>query len=255
MSTLSGKVAWVTCAGTGIGQAAAVQLAAAGARVVLSGRRTDVLEETVAQIVRDGGRAEAVALDVADSEAVQEAGEGIVARHGRADILVNAAGINTPKRRWGEVSAEDWNRVIAVNLNGAMYCISAVLPAMRRQRDGLVINISSWFGRYDGFLAGPAYNASKHAMAAMNASLNIEECVNGIRGCVIYPAEVATPILATRPVPPDKADLEKMLKPGDLGRTVRFVAELPAHVCINEIVMSPTWNRLVLGGKDLDRKL
>lgn len=254
MSTLSGKVAWITGAGSGIGQAVAIELAGAGAFVVLSGRRTEALLHTATLAAEQGGKAEIAVLDVADSKAVQTVGEGIAARHGRADILVNSAGINIPKRRWGQVSAEDWDRVVAVNLSGALYCISAVLPAMRQRKDGLVVNISSWFGRYDGYLAGPAYNATKHAMAAMNASLNIEECVNGIRGCVIYPGEVATPILASRPVPPSKEDVEKMLRPVDIARTVRFIAEQPAHVCTSEIVIGPTWNRLVLGGKDLERK-
>jgi NADP-dependent 3-hydroxy acid dehydrogenase YdfG len=255
MSVLGGKVAWITGAGSGIGEAVAIELARAGVFVVLSGRRAEALQLTATKAAEQGGKAEIAVLDVADSKAVRTVGEGIAARHGRVDILINSAGINTPKRRWGQVSAEDWDRVVAVNLSGALYCISAVLPAMRRRKDGLVVNISSWFGRYDGYLAGPAYNATKHAMAAMNASLNIEECVNGIRGCVIYPGEVATPILASRPVPPSQEDVERMLQPVDIARTVRSVAEQPPHVCINEIVISPTWNRLVLGGKDLERKL
>jgi NADP-dependent 3-hydroxy acid dehydrogenase YdfG len=143
MSTLSGKVVWITGAGSGIGQAVAIELARAGVFVVLSGRRADALQHTAKQAVEQGGQAEIAVLDVADSKAVQTVGEGITARHGRADILVNSAGINTPKRRWGQVSAEDWDRVVAVNLSGALYCISAVLPAMRRQKDGLVVNISS----------------------------------------------------------------------------------------------------------------
>jgi NADP-dependent 3-hydroxy acid dehydrogenase YdfG len=141
--------------------------------------------------------------------------------------------------------------VIGVNLNGALYCMSAVLPAMRAQRDGLVINVSSWLGRWVGYLGGAAYGASKHALATATHHLNIEEGMNGIRGCVIYPGEVATPILKVRPVPPAQEDMERMLKPEDLGRTIRFVAELPAHVCLNELVITPTWNRMYIGGKEL----
>jgi NADP-dependent 3-hydroxy acid dehydrogenase YdfG len=136
-------------------------------------------------------------------------------------------------------------------LNGAMYCILAALPAMRTRKDGLVINIASWFGRWPSYLAGPAYAASKHAMASITHQLNVEEGINGIRGCVIYPGEVATPILKSRPVPPSAEDQAKMLKPEDLGRTIRFVAEMPPHVCLNEIVISPTWNRLLVGGREL----
>jgi NADP-dependent 3-hydroxy acid dehydrogenase YdfG len=75
--------------------------------------------------------------------------------------------------------------------------------------------------------------------------------MHGIRGCVIYPGEVATPILKTRPVPPSQEDIDRMLKAEDLGRTIAFVATMPAHVCLNEIVITPTWNRLLLGGKEI----
>ena len=141
--------------------------------------------------------------------------------------------------------------MIGVNLNGALYCTSAVLPAMRSQKSGLVINISSWLGRWIGYLGGAAYGASKHALATLTHHLNLEEGMHGIRGCVIYPGEVATPILKTRPVPPARQDIERMLQPEDLGRTIRFVAETPPHVCLNEIVITPTWNRLLLGGREI----
>jgi NADP-dependent 3-hydroxy acid dehydrogenase YdfG len=122
---------------------------------------------------------------------------------------------------------------------------------MRAQKGGLVINIASWLGRWVGYLGGAAYGASKHAMATITHHLNLEEGMNGIRGCVIYPGEVATPILKTRPVPPSQEDLDRMLKADDLGRTIRFIAEMPPHVCLNEIVITPTWNRLLIGGAEL----
>jgi NADP-dependent 3-hydroxy acid dehydrogenase YdfG len=164
---------------------------------------------------------------------------------------VNSAGLNVPKRLYKDLVPEDWDKVIGINLNGALYCTAAVLPAMRARRDGLVINISSWLGRWVGYLGGPAYGASKHAMATITHHLNLEEGMNGIRGCVIYPGEVATPILKTRPVPPAQEDIDRMLKAEDLGRAIRFVAEQPPHVCLNEIVITPTWNRLYVGGKEI----
>jgi NADP-dependent 3-hydroxy acid dehydrogenase YdfG len=82
----------------------------------------------------------------------------------------------------------------------------------------------------------------------MTETINMEECVNGIRACAICPAEVATPILDRRPVPPSAEDRARMLQPDDLGETIRFVAEMPAHACINQIIISPTWNRLYAGG-------
>jgi NADP-dependent 3-hydroxy acid dehydrogenase YdfG len=253
--SLEGKLVWITGAGSGIGQSAAVELAQAGATVVASGRRASALAETEGLVRRvggkSGGKVEAVAVDVADREAVREAGEGILRRHGRVDILVNSAGLNVPNRFFRNVTAKDWDHVVGVNVNGAMYCMLAVLPSMRERRDGLVINISSWFGRYPSYMGGPAYNASKQALATITNQLNLEEGHRGIRGCVIFPGEVATPILKTRPTPVSAEDQARMLKAEDLGRLIRFVAESPAHVCMNEIVISPTWNRLIIGGADI----
>ena len=247
-------MAWITGAGSGIGRAGAVALAEAGASVVLSGRRREQLDEVAAAVVAAGGSAEAVPLDVADNGAVLAAAAGILDRHGRVDILVNSAGINLPNRFWKNQTPEGFERIVAVNLNGALACIHAVLPAMRAQRDGLVINIASWAGRFETYLTGPAYNASKHALVALTLSLNDEECVNGIRACVISPGEVATPILEKRPMPPSAEEIARMLQPEDLGRTIRFVAEMPSHVCVNEILISPTWNRIFLGGADIARR-
>ncbi len=248
---LKGKIAWVTGAGTGIGNAAATELARSGATVVISGRRKDVLESAVKAIVAEGGRAEALALDATDKAAVARGAADIIARHGRVDILVNSAGTNVAKRFLKDLVPEDWDKVVAINLNGAFYCIAAVLPSMRASKGGLVINIASWFGRWPGYLGGAAYNASKQAMSTMTHQINIEEGLNGIRGCCIYPGEVATPLLKARPIPPSQAAIDTMLKPEDLGRAVRFVAESPAHVCINDLVISPTWNRLILGDADI----
>ena len=251
MALLSGKVAWLTGAGSGIGQAGAIALAQAGARVVISGRRAEMLEETRTLVSAAGGEVEALPLDVADKKQVAQAAQTLVERHGRCDILVNSAGLNVPKRYYKDLAHDDWDKVIGINLNGAVYCTTAVLPAMRAQKGGLVINISSWLGRWVGYLGGAAYGASKHALAVVTHHLNLEEGIHGIRGCVIYPGEVATPILKTRPVPPSAADMDRMLKAEDLGRTIRFVAEMPAHACLNEIVITPTWNRLLVGGKEI----
>jgi NADP-dependent 3-hydroxy acid dehydrogenase YdfG len=250
---LQGKVAWITGAGSGIGRAGALELAKGGARLVLSGRRAEQLDEVAAAIAADGGAAETVPLDVADKDAVAAAAKNILARHGAVDILVNSAGINLPTRFWKNLTPESFRQIVEINLNGALYCIHAVLPAMRTRKDGLVINVSSWAGRFETYMTGPAYNASKHAMAALTMSLNDEECVNGIRATVIYPGEVATPILKNRPKPPSAEEIARMLQSEDLGRTIRFIAEMPQRVCINEVLISPTWNRLFIGGADIAR--
>jgi len=244
MTSLDGKIAWITGAGSGIGQAGARVLAEAGAVVILSGRRRDPLEDTAAQIAEGGHEALVEPLDVADRDAVEAAARRIHARFGRIDILVNNAGINVPDRHWQELAVESWQRVVEVDLNGAFYCVAAVLPFMRAQQDGLIINISSWAGRYDSYLTGPAYNAAKHGLMAMNASLNLEESKNGIRACAICPGEVATPILDKRPVPVTDEEKARMLQSADLAETILYVARMPARVCVNEVLISPTHNRL-----------
>jgi NADP-dependent 3-hydroxy acid dehydrogenase YdfG len=248
--SLDGKLAWITGAGSGIGRAGAEALAASGARVILSGRSRDKLDEVAAAIAKEGGKAEVQPLDVADRKSV----ERVAAAIGAVDILVNSAGLNTPKRFWRELVAEEWERVVRANLDGTTYCILAVLPGMRVKKAGVIINISSWAGRYDTHFTGAAYNASKFGVGALTATLNMEEGVNGIRACVVCPGEVATPILKTRPVPPSEEEMAKMVQPEDMGRIIRFIAETPPHVVLNEIVVSPTWNRIFLGAADLKRR-
>ena len=254
MGSLDGKVAWVTGAGTGIGLSGAQRLAAAGATVIMSGRRADVLEREAGSIRNAGGKAEVEALDVSNAASVQRVAQAILARYVNLDILVNAAGVNNPRRFWRDQTVESWNEVIRINLDGTFYCTHAVLPSMRVRKDGLVINISSWAGKYTSAMVGAAYNGSKHAVISITETINMEECVNGIRACAICPAEVATPILDRRPVPPSAEERARMLQPDDLGNTICWVAEQPAHVCINEITISPTWNRLYVGGTDLKQR-
>lgn len=240
MRSLTGKVAWITGAGTGIGAAGAEALAAAGMQVVLSGRRREPLEAVAERI---GSAASIEVLDVSDQGAVAEVAGRIIARHKHVDVLVNSAGINVKARNWHNVSLADWDRIIRIDLDGAFYCTKAVLPTMIEQGDGLIINISSWAGRFVSVLTGPGYTAAKHAMNAMNESLNMEHGIHGIRACAICPGEVATPILDNRPVPVSDEDKAKMVQSEDCGEVIRFIAELPAHVCINELTISPTWNR------------
>ena len=240
----SGKrVAWVTGGGSGIGEAGAVALAADGWTVVVSGRRQEALDAVVAGITNSGGQAEAIALDVSKSGDVTKVAEQILAKHGRIDLLVNSAGINVPKRSWADMELEGWDRLVEINLNGVLYCMRAVLPTMRKQQDGCIINVASWAGRHVSKMPGPAYTTTKHAVLALTHSFNMDECVNGLRACCLSPGEVATPILKLRPVVPSEEEQAKMLQSEDLGRTIAFIAGMPPRVCINEILISPTHNR------------
>jgi NADP-dependent 3-hydroxy acid dehydrogenase YdfG len=246
---LKGKVAWVTGGGSGIGLAGAEELVKAGARVVISGRTERTNRESEKKL-KSIGEAEAIQLDVADKKAVYAAAADIEKRHGRIDILVTSAGTNIsgPKRNFKSMSAEGWDDVVAINLNGLFYCCHAVIPGMRARKDGLIINISSWAGRYASSLTGPAYNATKRAVIAISESINMEECMHGIRATSILPGEVATPIMEKRPVPPSKEERARMAQPEDFGKAILFVATMPARSCVNELVIAPTWNRFYVGG-------
>lgn len=243
LQEISGQIIWITGAGSGIGEASALALAAAGATVVLSGRREERLQQVADKISEAGGRAEVAALDVSDATSVHERGNGIIKRHGRLDVLVNNAGLNILDRNWEKLSVEGWKQIVDIDLNGAFYCCHAVIPQMRKQNGGLIINISSWAGRYVSAVSGPAYSAAKHAMNAMNESINQEECRYGIRATSVCPGEVATEILDKRPVPVSEEDRARMLQPEDLADLVLYLCSAPAHVCINDVLISPTWNR------------
>ena len=238
--SLEGKVAWVTGAGTGIGAAGAVELARAGAQVVVSGRRLDKLEAVAAQCQ---GRARIEVLDVSDRQQVSDVCKRIMEAYGRIDVLVASAGINAKRRNWHDVSLDDWDAVIRIDLDGAFYCCKAVLPTMKAQGSGLIINISSWAGKHVSIVTGPAYTAAKHAMNAMNESINMEAGLHGVRATAVCPGEVSTPILDSRPIPVSQEERDRMVQAEDCGRVIRFLAELPDHVCINELTISPTWNR------------
>jgi NADP-dependent 3-hydroxy acid dehydrogenase YdfG len=254
MSKLQSKVAWITGAGTGIGLGAALALAAGGAVVVMSGRRADVLQREADAIKKSGGKAEVEALDVSNAASVKRVTESILARHGKVDVLVNSAGLNNPQRYWRDQTVESWDQVVRINLDGTFYCTHAVIPSMRARKDGLVINISSWAGVYTSAMVGAAYNGTKAAVVSLTETINMEECVNNIRACAICPAEVATPIMDRRPIPPSPDERKRMLQPADLGAAIRWVAEQPDHVCINEIIISPTWNRIYVGGADIVKR-
>lgn len=243
MSNNKKRVAWITGGGSGIGLAGAQELAKEGWTVVISGRRKDVLDEAVASIAKSGGKIEAIVLDVSSAADAEKVAKEIVAKHGRIDLLVNSAGVNVPKRSWDDITTEGWDKLVDINLSGVMYCMRAVLPTMRAQKDGVIINVASWAGRHVSKMTGPAYTTTKHAVLALTHSFNMDEFKNGLRACCLSPGEVATPILKLRPVPPSAEDMAKMLQPEDLGRTIAFVASMPAHVCINEILISPTHNR------------
>jgi NAD(P)-dependent dehydrogenase (short-subunit alcohol dehydrogenase family) len=240
---LDGKVAWVTGAGSGVGEAAALALAKEGAAVVLSGRRRDPLERVAGLIKDRGGKALVAPGDLGRPEASGKIVEDTVAAFGRLDILVNNAGANVAERGWAKASPENLKLVLEANLNGAFYCASAALAVMRVQKDGLLIHTASWAGRWASVVSGPAYVAAKHGVVAMSQTINMEEFVNGIRSSVICPNEIATPILDLRPVPVPQEDRDRMIQPRQMADLILYIARLPPGICLNEYDISPTWNR------------
>ena len=253
-NTNTKKVAWITGGGTGIGLATAQRLAGQGWHVAVSGRREAELKAACDAIAKAGGSAEAVPLDVSDAAAVSKAAEGILARNGRIDALVCSAGTNVPNRYWKDLTPEAFAKVSAINLNGVAFCVGAVLPTMRAAGGGSIVVVSSWAGwRYLPF-TGAAYGATKQGLSPLVESINDQEGGNGIRATHVCPGEVATPILRSRPVPPPEEDIARMLKPEDVGDAIAYAVNAPAHVCLNEIVIGPTWNRIYRGAEDLKRR-
>jgi NADP-dependent 3-hydroxy acid dehydrogenase YdfG len=240
---ITGKVAWVTGAGTGIGEAGAIALANAGAIVVLTGRRVGPLDKVAARISKDGGKAVVKSVDLTQWSAVETAVNEIKTELGRVDILVNNAGVNLPDRTWARLKPEGIDALIQGNLTSAIYCSRAVLPIMREQGDGQLIHTSSMAGRFISPVSGPIYTAAKHGVVAMSHTLNLEECENGIRSTVVCPGDVATPIMEKRDPPELPETMARMVQPEDMGSVIVFLASQPPHVCINEILVTPTHNR------------
>jgi len=240
MTAFAGKVVWMTGAGTGIGKAGALMFAQEGAAVALIGRRRDKLDEVAAEIQAIGGKAVVEALDVADRKKVGEAGERLLKRLGRVDILVNNAGLNVVNRRLNEITAEDWDYILAVNLTGAFNMVQAAMPTMRNQQDGLIINIASTAAKRVSGVAGIAYSASKFGMLGMSLSLTQEAWKFGIRACCLCPDDVNTPIMARRKVKYPPEVLEQFIQPEDLAETMRFVALMPRRTSIPEMLIYPT---------------
>jgi NADP-dependent 3-hydroxy acid dehydrogenase YdfG len=236
MAKLTGKTALVTGGGSGIGAASAKALLDEGARVAIAGRDQQKLDQVAKQL----GKVIAVAADVSDQKQVANLVARVTEKLGPIDILVNNAGTNLKERTFRELTPEAWDRLIRVNLDGAFYCIHAVFPGMAARKDGVIINIVSIAGKRAGPLGGIAYAASKFGQAALGICLAAEEKDSGIRVCNIYPGEVDTPILVHRPQPISEEHRAKILRPEDVADAVRFVALLPAHVSVPELVIKPT---------------
>lgn len=236
------RVLWVTGGGSGMGAASAEAAARDGWTVVLSGRRVDRLEQVAGAIRAAGGTADVLPLDANDPDAVAAARDTVLERHGRLDGLVLAAGLNAPRRRWADQSLTDFRAIVDTNLTAVVTLVDAALPALRAA-GGVVVVVSSYAGWSFQPGAGVAYSASKSALASVVRTLNQQEAEHGVRATHLCPGDVATDFLDQRPEVPDAAARQRMLQPEDVGRTVAFVLGAPAHVRIDELVLSPVSQR------------
>jgi NAD(P)-dependent dehydrogenase (short-subunit alcohol dehydrogenase family) len=233
------RTVWITGGASGIGRATAQALAAGGAHVVVSDRDEAGLDSLAAEtgVVTH-------ALDISQSDDVVRVASRVLEDNGRLDALVNCAGINVPGRHLDQLTIEAWDRIVGINLSGIYYCCHAVLPHMRQNGAGTIVTIASWAARNLAWFPGAAYNASKRALLALVETINLETVGEGVRATVVLPEAVDTPILRQRPggaMPPAEVRAN-MLRPEDVARAIVWVLSLPAHICINELQISPTAN-------------
>jgi NADP-dependent 3-hydroxy acid dehydrogenase YdfG len=229
----------ITGAGSGVGQAIALALVKKGWNVSLIGRRAEALKDTVTKAGADAPKLDAYSLDIADAAGVAKTVATAIAKRGGVQVLVNAAGTNIPKRSLEVLSNEDWRAVLDANLNGTYYMVNAVLPAMRTQKSGTIVNIVSDAGLKANPKAGPSYVASKFAVSGLTQSINCEEQKNGIRATAIYPGDINTPLLDKRPVPPPMEARKSMLQADDVAACALLAIELPYNAVVEELLLRP----------------
>lgn len=241
---LNSKVAIVTGASSGIGEATALALAAEGAKVVIAARRTDRLETLTKRIKESGGEVLSITADVADEAQVREMVSKTKAEWGRVDILINNAGVMLLGPIF-DADTEDWRRMVNVNVLGLMYATHAVLPLMKAQGVGHIVNISSVAGRVANANTG-VYNATKWAVGAFSESLRKEVHSYNIRVTIIEPGLTATELpqhitnAETRTRTLTRYESIKALDSEDIAAAIVYAVSQSAHVNVNEILIRPT---------------
>jgi len=240
-TNIAGKVVVITGASSGIGEAAARDLAAKGALIGLGARRMDRLTKIVDDIKAMGGKAVAFETDVTKRETVQALVEGTVNAFGKIDVLINNAGI-MPLSRIEELQYDDWDRMIDVNIKGVLYGIGAALPYMKAQKSGHVINIASvggWRVPLNGESA--IYSSTKFAVRAISEGFRQESKPYNIRTTIISPGAIKTELPHAVTNPDIKAGLGRIAIPADaIARAIAYAIEQPDEYDVNEILLRPT---------------
>lgn len=238
--SLKNQVVLVVGASSGIGRAAAVLFAREGCKVVAAARRDERLQLLKAELAKDNFDITVRRADASSTEDMEQLAKETLATHGKIDILVFAAGINTPDRSTQRLTPAIWDTMVDVNLNGAFYATHAVLPSMRNARAGHLIYIASISGLLTD-ISGASYQAAKRGVVGMAHAIRNEEKQNGIRTCVICPGLVNTELLEKRPVKPSPEILAQAMQPEDVAETIFYVAKLPPRAAIPELQMMPTY--------------
>ena len=234
MKRLNGQVAIVTGGGSGIGQGVALALAQEGARVVVCGRREQPLEATAAAIRAQGGEAMAVQADVARAQDVERLVQATLKAYGTVDILVNNAGIGGGETIHAH-DIEAWDQVMAINLRGPFLTARAVLPLMRAQRSGHIVNISSEAG-LEYYPGNGAYGVAKHALNALGEFIQRENQELGIRVNTICPGMVVTEMTQDEP----GLDHSRCLYPEDIAELVVWLLTRRPNLKIGRPVLIQT---------------
>jgi len=245
MRNLDGKIALVTGASSGIGAATAARLAEAGAKVGIAARRVRKLEDLKASIERKGGEALVIDMDVVDPDSVQAGVAQLVDSLGPIDILVNNAGL-MPLSDIDRFKVDEWHRMVDVNVKGLLNTTAAVLPGMIERHTGHIFNMSSIAGR-KVFKGLSVYCATKHAVTAFSDGLRMEVGQkHNIRVTCIQPGAVATELYEHITDPGYRQQMDELagqmtfLQGEDIGDTIVFAAQAPAHVDVAELFVLPT---------------
>jgi NADP-dependent 3-hydroxy acid dehydrogenase YdfG len=239
------KAVIITGASSGLGEAAARRLAKTGAKLMLAARREDRLKSLVAEIEQAGGTAQYRVTDVTDRTQVTALAEATQQAYGRIDVLINNAGL-MPLSPLDATKVEEWDKMVDVNIKGVLYGIAAVLPLMRQQKSGHIINISSVAG-HTVFPAGAVYCATKFAVKALTEGIRLES--NGeIRATNISPGAVATELPTTISDESTAGQVNQLyeiaIDADAIARAIAFVIEQPDDVDVNEMIIRPTLQEL-----------
>lgn len=245
MSEIENKVVIITGASSGLGEATARRLAKNGAKLMLAARREDRLKELVEEIGKEGGVAKYQVTDVTDQDQVKALAEATHKAYGKIDVLVNNAGL-MPLSSLAALKVDEWDQMVDVNIKGVLYGVAAVLPIMKAQKSGHIINLSSVAG-HKVFPAGVVYCATKFAVRAISEGIRVES-QGEIRSTNISPGAVDTELTSTISHDESAKNADQLydvaIDADAIARAITYAIEQPADVDINEMIIRPTKQEL-----------